>query len=156
MSDPGLRTTDSTTGWELIWEGNHPDHEGHREALTTLGNGYLASRGALAWATADGVHYPGTYVAGLYNRLTSRVAGTAVEHESLVNLPSWLPVNFRPADGEWVAGDEVEVLSNRVVLTCAAGCSIVTCASGTGLGAQRPLSSGAWCRWPRHTSRRSS
>lgn len=116
MSDPGLRTTDSTTGWELIWEGNHPDHEGHREALTTLGNGYLASRGALAWATADGVHYPGTYVAGLYNRLTSIVAGTTVEHESLVNLPSWLPVSFRPADGEWVAGDEIEVLSNRVVL----------------------------------------
>ncbi len=116
MSDPGLRPSDSTSPWELIWEGVDPGHEGHREALTTLGNGYFATRGALAWAAADGVHYPGTYVAGLYNRLTSKVAATTVEHESVVNLPSWLPVSFRPADGDWVGASVVEVLSNRVVL----------------------------------------
>ena len=116
MSDPGLQATDPAAGWELVWEGEHPDHEGHREALATLGNGYMATRGALAWATADGVHYPGTYVAGLYNRLASEVAGTTVEHESLVNLPSWLPVSFRPAGGEWLAPGHVEVLSNRLVL----------------------------------------
>ena len=46
--------------------------EGTREALLTLGNGYLATRGAMAHATADDVHYPGTYVAGRYNRLCRR------------------------------------------------------------------------------------
>jgi trehalose/maltose hydrolase-like predicted phosphorylase len=121
VSDPGLRPTDSGTAWELTWEGHSRDHEGHREALTTLGNGYLATRGAVAWATADSVHYPGAYIAGLYNRLPSMVAGVIVEHESLVNLPNWLPVNFRPADGDWAAGPDVEVLSNRVVLDMRGG-----------------------------------
>src|SRR5574338_1582793 len=32
--------------WLLAYEGFDPAHEGHREALTTLGNGYLATRGA--------------------------------------------------------------------------------------------------------------
>ena len=116
MSDPGLQPNESPADWEVVWEGVHPDHEGHREALTTLGNGYLATRGALVWATADGVHYPGTYVAGLYNRLTSEAAGAVVEHESLVNLPNWLPVTFRAAGGDWLAPGAADVLSNRLAL----------------------------------------
>ena len=35
-----------THPWLLVYEGFDPAHEGHREALTTLGNGYLATRGA--------------------------------------------------------------------------------------------------------------
>ena len=30
--------------WQLVYEGFDPAHEGHREALTTLGNGYMATR----------------------------------------------------------------------------------------------------------------
>ena len=96
MSDPGLR---GGSAWEVVYEGFDPDHEGHREALCTLGNGYLATRGAAPEAVADGVHYPGTYVAGVYNRLASEVAGRRVEHESIVNLPNWLPLSFRPVGG---------------------------------------------------------
>ena len=40
-----------------------PVGEGAREALLTLANGYLATRGAAPEATADGIHYPATYVA---------------------------------------------------------------------------------------------
>ena len=57
--------------WLLIYEGFDPDEEGLREALCTLGNGYFATRGAWPESSADGVHYPGTYVAGCYNRLDS-------------------------------------------------------------------------------------
>ena len=32
--------------WQLVYEGFDPAHEGHREALITLGNGYMATRGA--------------------------------------------------------------------------------------------------------------
>ncbi|MEO5902121.1 MAG: hypothetical protein ABIR68_18590, partial [Ilumatobacteraceae bacterium] len=115
MSDPGLITTELPSGWEMTWEGVHPDHEGHREALTTLGNGYMATRGAVPWAIADGVHYPGTYIAGLYNRLVSTVDGSAVDHESLVNLPNWLNLSFCAVTDPPTVG-EIEVLSNRVVL----------------------------------------
>jgi glycosyl hydrolase family 65 len=42
--DLGERLVDP---WLLVYEGFDPVHETHREALTTLGNGYLATRGAL-------------------------------------------------------------------------------------------------------------
>ena len=89
--------------WTLSYEGFDPALEGRREALLTLGNGYFATRGAAAEAVADGVHYPGTYLAGGYNRLTTEIAGRAVENEDLVNWPNWLPLTVRPDDGasEW-------------------------------------------------------
>ena len=113
VSDPGLR---GGGAWEVIYDGFDPDHEGHREALCTLGNGYLATRGAAPEAEADGVHYPGTYVAGVYNRLASEVAGRRVEHESIVNLPNWLPLSFRPVGGTWLAPGAAEPLRHRQVL----------------------------------------
>jgi trehalose/maltose hydrolase-like predicted phosphorylase len=87
--------------WSLAYEGFDPVREGLREALCALGNGRFASRGAAPEADADGVHYPGTYVASCYNRLTSTVAGREVEDESLVNLPNSLPLTFRIEEGEW-------------------------------------------------------
>jgi beta-phosphoglucomutase len=52
--------------WSLVHEGFDPERQGLREALCALGNGYFVTRGALPEARADGVNYPGTYVAGLY------------------------------------------------------------------------------------------
>ena len=75
------------SAWSLVYEDFDPAREGMREALCALGNGYFATRGAAAWARADGVHYPGTYLAGGYNRLHTDIAGRVVENEDLVNLP---------------------------------------------------------------------
>ena len=61
--------------WELLYEGFDPAQQGLRETLCTLGNGYFATRGAAPDALAGEVHYPGTYLAGGYNRLTTEVAG---------------------------------------------------------------------------------
>lgn len=87
--------------WRLVYEGFDPVHETHREALTTLGNGYLATRGAMPEHVDDGVHYPGTYLAGVYNRLTSTVEGVERVDEELVNAPSWLPFDVAVEDGGW-------------------------------------------------------
>jgi beta-phosphoglucomutase family hydrolase len=89
--------------WLLVYDGFDPAHEAHREALTTLGNGYVATRGAAPEARDDGVHYPGTYLAGIYNRLDSVVAGREVEDESLVNAPNWLALDLR-LDGDTYFG----------------------------------------------------
>ncbi len=91
---------------DWIWEypGYDPAAERLREALCTLGNGYFATRGALPESTADGVHYPGTYVAGCYNRLESTVAGRRVVNEDMVNLPNWLFLRFRLRSPEGSAG----------------------------------------------------
>ena len=87
--------------WSLVYDGFDPERQGLREALCALGNGYFVTRGALPEARADGVNYPGTYVAGLYNRLQTRIAGRTVENEDLVNVPNWLPLSFRLAGGPW-------------------------------------------------------
>ncbi|MEV0403135.1 glycosyl hydrolase family 65 protein [Actinoallomurus sp. NPDC050550] len=87
--------------WRVIYDGFDPDTERLREALCTLGNGYFATRGAAPEATADDVHYPGTYIAGCYDRLSSPLAGRTVVNEDLVNAPNWLPLTFRAEGGEW-------------------------------------------------------
>jgi alpha,alpha-trehalase len=93
-----------------------PAQERLREALCTLGNGYFATRGAAPESPAGRVHYPGTYVAGCYNRLATEIAGQALQHEDLVNVPNWLPLTFRAAGGGWFSLQAVEILSYRQVL----------------------------------------
>jgi alpha,alpha-trehalase len=102
--------------WVLRYDGYDPDEEGLREALCTLGNGYIATRGAVAGSCADGVHYPGTYAAGVYNRLQTTIAGRTIENESLVNLPDWLVLRFAVDDGPWLAVDDVDVLDHNLEL----------------------------------------
>ncbi|MFK0175095.1 glycoside hydrolase family 65 protein [Streptomyces xanthochromogenes] len=103
------------------YEGYDPGQERLRESLCTLGNGYFATRGALPECTAGTVHYPGTYAAGCYNRLTSTVAGREVENEDLVNLPNWLPLRFRLPGGVWFTPDAEALLSHRQSLDLRAG-----------------------------------
>ena len=74
------------------------------------------TRGALPEAKADDVNYPGTYVAGLYNRLQTEVAGRTVENEDLVNVPNWLPLRFRIAGGEWFDVQQADVHEHRLEL----------------------------------------
>ena len=88
--------------WLLVYEGFDPERERLREALCTLGNGYFATRGAGSESEADTIHYPGTYFAGGYNRLKTKIAGRIIENEDLVNLPNWLPLNFRFEGGQLV------------------------------------------------------
>ncbi|GAA4061724.1 glycoside hydrolase family 65 protein [Streptomyces shaanxiensis] len=109
------------TGWSWEYEGYEPADERLRESLCTLGNGYFATRGVLPECAADDIHYPGTYVAGIYNRLTSKVAGRRVENEDMVNVPNWLPLRFRFPDGHWIAPDTMPVLDHRQVLHMSVG-----------------------------------
>ena len=104
-----LDLTATDDSWELSYDRYEPADEPTREALCTLGNGYFATRGAAPERDAGGPHYPGTYVAGVYNRLTSTVAEREIEHESLVNAPNWLPLRWRIDDGPWFSIDDVEL-----------------------------------------------
>jgi alpha,alpha-trehalase len=99
--------------WSLVYDGFDPEEEGLREALCTLGNGYFATRGAGPEAVADEVHYPGTYLAGGYNRLGTEMAGRVIENEDLVNMPNWVPLTFRLPGSNWFSLKEVEILSYR-------------------------------------------
>ena len=99
--------------WNVIYDEWNPDYQPVREALCTLGNGFFAVRGAAEEADASGPHYPGTYLAGGYNRLTSEVSGRKVENEDLVNWPNWLCLTFRIDEGPWFNLDKVEIIKFR-------------------------------------------
>jgi alpha,alpha-trehalase len=102
--------------WTLTYEGFDPDEEGLREALCTLGNGVLGSRGAAPESRADDVHYPGTYRAGVFNRLTDHVDEVPVTNESMVNLPNWLLLQFRVDDGPWFVAEHARFDDYRTEL----------------------------------------
>ncbi|WP_428850558.1 glycoside hydrolase family 65 protein [Nostoc sp. ChiQUE02] len=114
-------TYDSKDAWSLVFDGYDPKDEGHREALCALGNGYFVTRAAAIEATADEIHYPGTYRAGIYNRLVTCIEGEASDDESLVNLPNWLPLTFRIDGGNWFSIDAVEILTYRKTLDLKGG-----------------------------------
>jgi trehalose/maltose hydrolase-like predicted phosphorylase len=102
--------------WLWTYEGFEPAEEGQREALCTLGNGYVATRGSLSESRADGVHYPGTYAAGVFNRLASEISGRTVTNESVVNLPNWTVLRCRVEGGGWFALDDSDPSTHRLEL----------------------------------------
>ena len=100
------------------------------------------TRGALPEAEADGVNYPGTYVAGLYDRASTEIAGRVVENEDLVNVPNWLPMQFRVSDG----------VRGRLVRRVSGPTSSSTVSSSTCSTARSPGS----CAWQDPSGRRTS
>jgi beta-phosphoglucomutase family hydrolase len=111
----------SSDHWHLVYEDFNPLLEGTREALCTLGNGYWATRGSVPGTTADGVHYPGTYVARIYNRVTSEVGRRTIETEHLVNTPDWTYLTVQSAGGPVLRPGIREMLSHHQDLDLRAG-----------------------------------
>ncbi len=107
--------------WFLEYTDYDPKKEKSRETLLTVGNGYLGTRGVLAETTASDTNYPGTYIAGLYNRLVSKVADRDIENEDFVNIPNWLFINFRIENGEWFDINKTEIISIKRELNFANG-----------------------------------
>ncbi len=78
-------------GWYIDYYSYDPEGEPVREAMSTVGNGYMGTRGCHATAVDDlRTHYPGTYIAGLFNSLSTKVHGEDVWNNDLVNCPNWL------------------------------------------------------------------
>ena len=101
------------SSWNHIYQDFNPEEEGRREALCALGNGYFVTRGALPESMADNIHYPGTYLAGGYNRLKTELAGRIIENEDLVNIPNWLCLKFRISGENWFQIKDVSILFYR-------------------------------------------
>ncbi|MBW5480543.1 glycoside hydrolase family 65 protein [Streptomyces bambusae] len=127
-----------TASWHWEYPRYDPKTERLVESLCTLGNGRFATRGAAPECTADAVHYPATYLAGCYNRLTSAVAGRTVSNEDLVRLPDWTALRYRclPDDpnghdnpdvpdgvphGDWLTPDHPSLRHCHVSLDLRAG-----------------------------------
>jgi len=105
------------SSWNLTYYSFDPEEERLREALTTVGNGYIGTRGSYAGAGIEGnTHYPGTYIAGLYNRVGTEVNGKTVYNNDFVNCPNWTRVDCflsTEAKGAALHPEKQEVLSWR-------------------------------------------
>lgn len=108
-------------GWVLRYDGYDPAREGLREALCTTGNGYLGTRGAVPECPAGAVHYPGSYLAGVYNRLQTPLADRILEHEHLVNVANWLPLQWRTSGSGWFTPDSADLTVYRTELDLRSG-----------------------------------
>jgi trehalose/maltose hydrolase-like predicted phosphorylase len=100
--------------WTLVYDGFDPARQELREALCALGNGYLVARDALPEAVAASTTWGLTLRA--YNRLVSDVAGRDVENEDLINVPNWLPLQFRISGSEWFDVQQADVEEHRLEL----------------------------------------
>jgi beta-phosphoglucomutase family hydrolase len=87
--------------WSIAYHDYDPVKEKSRESLLAVGNGYFGNRGAMEEVRADEQHYPGTYMASLYNRLKSPVGDRMIENEDFVNTPNWTLIEFKINDGPW-------------------------------------------------------
>ena len=119
---------ESASTWSLVFAGFDQASEGIREALCTLGNGYFATRAAASWAVADGVHYPGTYLAGGYNRLRTNVAGRVVTspvrwvNTARYSEPDWAPERTNAYGGDVAPATAFHVAPpSRLTCHCTSG-----------------------------------
>jgi beta-phosphoglucomutase family hydrolase len=103
--------------WYLVYHGFEPGRERLRESLTTVGNGYFGTRGCFEAHKADEVvHYPGTYIAGVYNSLPSVVFRKTITNNDLVNCPNWLLVELAIENGKFRSPLEFELVDYRQCL----------------------------------------
>ncbi|MFW0793268.1 glycosyl hydrolase family 65 protein [Gordonia sp. CPCC 205515] len=102
--------------WTVVYHGYDPATEKLRESLCSIGNGVFGTRGAVPCERADDTHYPGTYGAGIFNRLEDQIDGHTIDNESMVNLPNWLSLTFRIDDGPWFDIDDADLLDYQQAL----------------------------------------
>lgn len=96
--------------WKIQYDKYIPENQSRREALFALGNGYIVTRAAFEETKDDGTHYPGTYLAGGYNRLKTKIAGKVIENEDLVNWPNWTLLTFSINGGPRFHIDNTKIL----------------------------------------------
>jgi beta-phosphoglucomutase family hydrolase len=91
--------------WVLTYDTFEPREEPTREVLCHMANGYWGTRASYPGTSADATHYPGNYIAGVFNRLKTDLMGKTVETEHMVNIPDWTYVQITPeADHPLVPG----------------------------------------------------
>ncbi|MDP8234561.1 MAG: glycosyl hydrolase family 65 protein [Candidatus Saelkia tenebricola] len=112
------------SNWKLVYNGFDPSEEGLREALCTLGNGYMGVRGAAYESAANKIHYPGTYLASGYNKVATHIEGKTIYNEDLVNFPNWIPITFKIGDGEWFSPSRSKIRFYRQELDMRKGALI--------------------------------
>ncbi|WP_150461538.1 beta-phosphoglucomutase family hydrolase [Nesterenkonia ebinurensis] len=96
--------------WVLSYDSFEPLQEPTREVLCHMANGYWGTRANYPGTSADATHYPGNYIAGVFNRLNTDIMGKTVETEHMVNIPDWTYVQITPEAGNPLLPGSPELL----------------------------------------------
>jgi hypothetical protein len=97
--------------WHLDYHGvQSGKKECSKESLLTIGNGFFGLRGAFVESKASGDHYPATYLAGLFNQLTTPIGEHDVVNEDFVNAPNGQFITFRVDEGRWFSPEAENIL----------------------------------------------
>jgi len=102
----GLLELASDEGWTISEDQIDREQVRFQEAILTLGNGYLGSRGILEEGYEEA--YAGTYLAGIYDQ-------SGGQSFAIVNVPNPLVVEIY-VDGKKLSADEMEVVEHRRIL----------------------------------------
>lgn len=97
--------------WSLTYHDYDTAKERSRESLLTVGNGYFGIRGAMEETVANKFNYPGTYMAGLYNTMVSKVADREIENEDFVNAINCIPFTFKIDNEEYLDINKTNIIS---------------------------------------------
>lgn len=93
--------------WHLDYYGlDHKKRQYGQESMQTIGNGYLGLRGTYLDAKANNDYYPATYVAGVFNQLTTPINGRGVLNEDMVNLPNAQYITFSVGNENFKLSDQ--------------------------------------------------
>lgn len=88
-------------GWHLDYYGSYSNKRQYgQESLQTIGNGYFGLRGSYVEARESDDYYPGTYIAGVFDQLTTNINNRDIVNEDLVNLPNAQFMTFSIDDGD--------------------------------------------------------
>ncbi|MBL3532059.1 glycoside hydrolase family 65 protein [Companilactobacillus zhachilii] len=78
-----------TKDWQITYQDTPIGVKSYgQESILTLGNGYLGWRGAPVFSCYNDDHYPGLYIAGVFNQTKTKVNNHEVVNEDLVNFPN--------------------------------------------------------------------
>lgn len=99
--------------WTLAVDGYDPQKVGQREALFGTANGYWGTRAAIPGSLADGERYPGSYAAGVYNRVVSEVHDSIAETEHTPKIPDWTFLRVRDEAGDELLPHPAAMLDTR-------------------------------------------
>ncbi|MBW1821879.1 MAG: beta-phosphoglucomutase, partial [Deltaproteobacteria bacterium] len=121
-------------GWNLTYNGFDPKEEKLRETLTTVGNGYLGTRGCFEGEKASEIHYPGTYIAGIYNKPPTKIQNRNIYNNDFVNCPNWLLIEFAIGTGKFISPTKMEIISYTHTLNMKEGVMkrSIVCKDGLG------------------------
>ena len=108
-------------GWTLSYNNFVPEEEKLREALCTLGNGRMGTRGCYEGERAGEYHYPGTYIAGIYNKLATKIQDRNIYNNDFVNCINWTLIEIKIGNKGFISPFNMDILGHKQTLNMRLG-----------------------------------